>query len=82
MKIYSTALQDPTQSKTLTGLTSSYGISAQIAAQFCGSAFAFNPVSAALSRYYRCGGGGGGWKTMLTSLFFTIAWTVLGYFFS
>jgi len=73
MGIYATALQqDPPQSKLLTGLKKSYGVSAQVAAQFCGSSFALTSINAAVSL---CG-----WRTVLMSFVFGFVWTVLAYF--
>jgi len=74
MAIYATALQDVTQAKLLTGLKSSYDVSAQVAAQFCGSAFALTSISAAISLYYYSG-----WRTMFTSSIFAFTWTILTY---
>ena len=74
MAIYATALQDATQAKLLSGLKSSYEISAQIAAQFCGSAFALTSISAAISLYFYCG-----WRTIFTSSIFALTWTILTY---
>jgi hypothetical protein len=76
MGIYASALEDPIQSKRLTGLKSSYGVSAQIAAQYCGSSFALTSINAAaVSLYYYCG-----WRTVLTSSIFAFVWTILAYF--
>ena len=73
MGIYSSALQDPSQAKLLTGLKSSYAASAQVAAQFCGSSFALTSINAAVSLYY-CG-----WPTIFTSSIFALSWTILTY---
>ena len=70
MGIYATALQDPSQAKLLTGLKSAYKVSAQISAQFCGSAFALTSISPAISLY-------GGWSTIFTGSIFALIWTIL-----
>ena len=79
MGVYATALQDPSQAKLLTGLKSSYQLSAQIAAQYCGSAFALTSISAAtaaISFYYNSG-----WLRMIfTGFIFSFTWTVFAYF--
>ena len=72
MGIYATALQDPSQATLLTGLRSSYKASAQIAAQFCGSAFALTSISAAISLY-------SGWPTIFTGSVFALTWTILAH---
>ena len=72
MGIYATALEDPSQSKLLTGLKSSYKASAQVAAQFCGSSFAVTSISAAISLYCCCD-----WPTIFTGSVFALTWTIL-----
>ena len=74
MGIYSNALQDPTQAKLLTGLKSSYKASAQIAAQYCGSAFALTSISAAMSLYRSSS-----LPTIFTGSIFILTWTILAY---
>ena len=49
MGLYATALQDSSQAGPLTGLKSTYQVSAKIAVQFCGAAFARTSISAATS---------------------------------
>lgn len=73
MGVYAAALQAPSQAKLLTGLKSTYDVSAQVAAQFCGSAFAITSVSAAVSLYF------GGWRTVFTSWIFALTGTILVY---
>ena len=77
MGIYAAALSSPTTGKVLGGLKSSYDVSAQVAAQFCGSAFAKIAVSAAVS-VFNGGGIGGWWRTV----FFAFGWTIFAYYFS
>ena len=90
MGIYATALQAASSSSSsssqqttkqqLTGLKSSYGVSAQIAAQYCGSSFALTFISAGVSVYdnnncYYCFFG---WRTgFLSSSVFGFIWTML-----
>lgn len=76
MGIYAAALSSPTTAKVLGGLKSSYDVSAQVAAQFCGSAFAKIAVSAAVSVFNN--NGIGGWRTV----FFAFGWTIFAYYFS
>ena len=75
MGIYSTALQDPNQAKLLTGLKSSYKASAQIAAQYCGSAFALTSISAAMSLYRSSSS----LSTIFTGSILILTWTILAY---
>lgn len=63
MGIYATALQNPSQAKLLTALESAYGVSAQIAVQFCGATYV-TLVSAAMS--LSCG-----WPTIFIGIIFT-----------
>ena len=74
MGIYAAALSSPTTGKVLGGLKSSYDVSAQVAAQFCGSAFAKIAVSAAVSVFNGIGMG--------RTVFFAFGWTIFAYCFS
>ena len=79
MGVYAIALQDPTESRQLVGLRSSYQVSVEVAAQFCGSSFALSPVSSGAigmaSLYcYR------GWRTVFTTFIFGFIWTIFAYF--
>ena len=75
MGIYAAALSSPTTGKVLGGLKSSYDVSAQVAAQFCGSAFAKIAVSAAVSVFNNGIGMG-------RTVFFAFGWTIFAYYFS
>lgn len=77
MGVYAIALQDPTEARQLIGLRSSYEVSVQVAAQFCGSAFALSPISAGISLCYD---NISGWRTLFTSFIFAVVWTVFAYF--
>jgi hypothetical protein len=78
MGIYATALQDPSQAKLLTGLKTSYEVSAQVAAQFCGSSFAVTSINAAAASLYH--NNNSGWRTIFTSSVFALIWTIFAYF--
>lgn len=72
MGIYASALQDPSQAALLTGLKSTYQVSAQIAVQLCGAAFAVTSISAAIS--LSCG-----WPTIFSGFIFPLTWMVLAH---
>lgn len=66
--IYSSALQDPSQAPLLTGLKTAYQVTAQLAVQLCGAAFAQTSISAAIS--LSCG-----WQTIFTGCsIFALTW--------
>jgi len=71
MDIYAAALQG-SQAALLTGLRSSYQISAQIAVQFCGAPFAITSISAAVSPYR-------GSPTVFMSSIFALVWLMLAH---
>jgi len=72
MGIYAAALQDRPQATLLTGLKTAYTVSAQLAVQLCGAAFAQTSISAAMSLSHSS-------PMIFTSSILALIWIILSH---